>query len=1155
MCASKSILRAAAALIGVCGLNSIHAQTSEPYAALSNPGREVVNFNIETVRGMVMLDDELYALNTHGSRLVHFADLGVSTQTASWKTLHNPVALVSWDGPYGERLLVLGGATHALAIQNPLDGYIEGVLNLPSEPGDILVLNGHAYISCMGANVVVDVQLGSTPGSMTISGEYEIPSQRPRFLHEAGGRIFVAPFISGNNTTVQVATGPTSLAKVKQVPSPGLPDQDLFELLPGTSTVNPVLRGVGHLILDHARSADGDYYLLSIEPDNDNPEQTEAGITGRFAENTITKVGANRFPNQGGTIFAVQPSSKVDLDDGDRSMPGKQYSENHSCSFPFSIAIESVPLQQERIYVAGSTSDRVLIFDTDNQSPFDRIGKIDLLAGSIPRDLLITPVGLLVYQWGSNRMALFDTSQVLGDDDTDPETPIREFDLGIDPTPASVRAGRSIWYDARNSDDARSSCNTCHPGGSSDFLGWALSGDPADRKDVMVTQSLLSTEDTFPYHWRGERELRDFNREAFVGLLGADDPLDSTKFAQFQEFVFSLQAPRNPRQNAERTLTGNAIAGQTVFHNAITDGPFKCSRCHTLPTGSIGDMASDVPSLIPSNGQFDSASLRQLYNKDGGSTLVGSTQFPLLGWGISHDGDEFDVFDFLSGFTFTGTGREDVTAFVNVFDQGIAPAAQMAWHVEGQADPDVAAVQSYLLDQADQGWLDVCAFGETATQRVHWLYRPADGWFEADDASVDLGPTSPGLGLASFSNLQQFGANVFLGVPPVAGEVFALDHDNDGLNRGQELVAMTLVEDPDTDNDTFPDGYEVAHLISPTVFTDPSVMAGQDSSPPELAAGYPKLLGTTATSATYEVAFLEPATYVITADREGQERATRRRLDPVERDTIVIQGLKPSSSSVFLGTPPTQLYVPPTESAYSVTIRMTDIVGNVTNPIAVSEEAVAAEHLEPALEDGLFVNSLFAEQPLTLIVSGLELDDDSLSSGELDMEVIATIEPLHEGLGSLESWGFKEDKVIVAQILKKNFAGEWEIVPISQITEHSTLPVALSSTAPQYTLFTNFEPPDPDVFVDGLNDILYTAPTGQDGQATFALQVNGLVDGDQLRLNIVGIFVEAPPGTPGSPPVFNSASRLTWMMPLTQDDPMQKVAKSLRFVEVTYDAP
>src|SRR5688572_32103670 len=136
----------------------------------------------------------------------------------------------------------------------------------------------------------------------------------------------------------------------------------------------------------------------------------------------------------------------------------------------------------------------------------------------------------------------------------------------------------------------------------------------------MVTQSLLSISDTFPYHWRGERNLDHFNG-AFQGLLGHATTLTESpggELDQFEAFVFSLQAPANPHQHVDRVLDGlSARRGQDLFlHKENVLFVFRCADCHAMPSGTNGDRVADFFVPVTSTATLDVPHLRQLTHKD-----------------------------------------------------------------------------------------------------------------------------------------------------------------------------------------------------------------------------------------------------------------------------------------------------------------------------------------------------------------------------------------------------------------------------------------------------------------------------------------------------------------------------------------------------------
>jgi hypothetical protein len=1129
------------------------------FNSLDTARKELHNFNIETVRGMAWSPNRqsLFAINTHGSRLVRY-DGPSPAIVGNWTTLHNPVAMGVWAA--GEEILgviVLGGGTHAVASHNPSTGEILEVLNLPSEPGDMVIApDGHAFISCMGANTVVEVDLAT----FSVVREYPIPSQRPRFLFldpESGEnydyRVYVAPFISGNNTIANGSKTPRQAkALVPDDPATptleGLPDEDLFELIPpvgggGAGTAVPLLKGVGHLILEHARAPDGNYWLLSISPENADPlRQTEPALRGDFAVSGLT---LTTIPARGAT--AIVAPAPIDLDD---FIPGNgvdDYATAESCSFPVAVSID--PLTGWAM-IASSTNDRMILV---NSSGTRTNWKFDFPAGSIPRDILTDRVNntIVVYCWGSNDLYIFDLNNL--------NAPPLVASLGLDPTPTAIAEGRELWYDAENSLNGRSTCNTCHPGGGSDFLGWPLSGDPEDRKDVMVTQSLLSIEDTFPYHWRGERELRDFNRLAFPGLLGGTSlsTAPGGDFDKFKEFVFSLQAPRNPLESWDRVVDDtlapigvSAVMGQDQFNTVDSlFGGFTCAECHTQPEGTNGGVSFDNATTLPQAGQLDVAHLRQLFNKSSDLLTVdiggNPVSLPRLGWGLSHDGNEADVVDFLQipfPFTLSSTERDNIAAFVDQFDQGIAPAAQLSWQLDStNPGPAEQGIQKYLIRQAAKHWLDVVAFGTLLDQsgtpvQARWLYDPTAQVFLANDSAIQLAGRPVGTALfADFATQAQAGtgSNTFLGLPLGNGQRFARDPDNDRLIDGDELALMPP-SDPevaDTDGDGDPDGHEVANGGNPT---DPTIQSS-DTTNPSLVAGFPIFVDAGVRTAEYELRFSEPVTYTITYSRPGDPALTRSRHHAVMSDTIVLQELYPSSMEVRDGAG--VLLVPRTPSTYTLSISMTDEGGLNTNS-AILHQPTADDQIEGALETSAS-GSVPSQLPLNLVVSALSMTV-AKSGNSMTGTVNATVAALHEGLnaGGLAGFFPQSGQVVLAQVLKDTGTG-WQVVPASQVTSPGAssgylLVDSAGNTAPGPLL-----------------DVVSMPVTASAGTTTQNFTLSGLNSGDKVRFNIVGIFTVGGPSQ-GGLPVFDSISTFAWQLPMTQDDPGGDASKGLRGIQETF---
>ncbi len=1129
------------------------AQATADFVALDSPRHEVTNFNVETVTGMCWAPDGsgLYAINTHGSRLLKHVD-GDGIPDALWTTINNPVAMAIWERTAVEyEVIVLGGATHSLVAHDPLTGAVVRMTNLPSEPGDIVIApGGRAFVSSMGSNEVLELELST----FDVVRTYDIPSQRPRFLHlvtdagvPAGYRVFVAPFLSGNNTVVDQATAP-SLVRGLPDDDPatpeleGLPDEDLFELVPpaggsGPGTVAPLVKGLGNLVLEHVLNpATGQYCILSMVAENDDPNrQSEPALKGDFTESGLTLLS---LPAQGQAPI-VAPAH-IDLDDAITGGP-KNYGVATSCSFPFAVAVDPIT---GFIFVASSTNDRIVGLSPNG----NRIWQRDLPQGAIPRDLLLdrTTNSLTVYCWGTNELLLLSLFDLNGQGLT--------LDLGLDPTPDMVALGRDHFYDARNSQDGRTTCASCHPGGGMDGIAWAVSDPPVDRKDAMVTQSLLSIEDTFPYHWRGERQLRDFNRKAFPGLLGGS-ALVGNDFEAFKEFVFSLQAPRNPGESLARVVDDtlappgvSAVQGQTDFHDVDSLFGFSCSGCHSLPEGENGGKSADSPSNFPSDRNFDTPHLRLLYNKEVGSVSVelptGTEELPSTGWGLSHDGDVFDIEAFIQppGFTITPQQALDMTAFVRQFDQGIAPAAQLGWLLDGSDDEALASIQQYLVPQAGMDWLDLVAFGtiEDATGSqvsARWLFDPVSGRFRANDSSVQIGerPTGTAL-LADFQTQALVGtaSNTFIGVPPGNGRRFALDPDNDQLNDGVELAFDPPLdpEDPDSDGDGDPDGHELANEGNPAN----GEVQSNDVTPPFALPGFPEFLDVSTATAEYGLRFSEPVTYSITYQRPGDPALTRSRFHPVVEDTLVLQEMFPSSLEISFGP----IFVPRTLSTYTLSMSMTDLGGNTTTT-SVAHMPTTDDHIEPTFEPSSTGTFPSAAASITMFVESLSMQPTKLGS-TLTGNVSVTVSAMHEGLNAGAVVGLvpQQGHRVVAQILLDTGTG-WQIVPATQIT------IPGGSAGGKAAGYFILGPSGP--FAAPLSEIVFTDPTSASGIGTTDFSVSGLNPGDRVRFNIIGLYIDTLL-TQGGLPVYRNGD--AWQVPNTEDDPGGDPTMSRRGVEVVF---
>jgi hypothetical protein len=1179
---------------------------SPDYVVLTNSRRSVTNLNIETIRGMAWDADQgrLYAVNTHGSTLVYFDSSAtppnVEPPAQIFRTINNPTALALWDDDQDRQFaIVVGGSTHGLVKHDRDTGEIVAYLNLPAEPKDIVVdtENNWAWVSCAGAfdepgttpqrsgGVVMKVDLdtfafiGGTPSG---SGQHFIDAARPTFLNieivegDTENIVYVAPLLSGNQTTYAAGLNGFDL---QVVTATDLPDDDLFAI-DESGTVSVAANNIGTLLTNHARNpASGKYWMLNVKSLNDvqspqPPRTTEAEHRGRFADNDLTQVNV---PQTSTPFKQDVPLDALNAIWGPLGGAGA----DKPTSFPFGLAIHSSGLA----VVVSSTGDTLRVLDgTSTSGTVNTLRNVGLPEGSIPRGALLSPdaTTLWVYAWGTNRILQYYAPD-LAIQTTTSVNPLL-YDLGVDPLPAAGKHGREIWYDADNSLDpvtqlaGQVSCNTCHPAGATDMLGWELTDPPLDRKDVMVTQSLLGIEDTFPYHWRGERSLSDFNG-AFQFLLGGsqldtDDPND---LADFEAFVFSLQGAANPREDELRMLdeaenlvhdpansvVGSPSRGQVVFHQdqgtLRVFGGSTCADCHGGETGSNGQITFDNASVIPTNTNIDVAHLRQLQHKMFQPQLSTSLGLrPRGGWGFTQDGSDNDILDFLHPAVFFGTtpqliqDRADAASFVAQFDEGIAPRAHDGAYFAQDSTTAELTVAGELIDQAQLGNCDLVGIGHYLSGGVPNLELRL--WF---DPAADVFRTSEvGTGYAfDVPTMESLRSNgyirmVMLGLPPGNAYRFAVDPDDDGLSFLTEALFTSAFSsgtlDPwraDTDGDTYPDGYErmlyllqstpVSNWPDPLRTTSDTLIDTADNAAPTIVSS-PALEFVTARQSKHLVSFSEPVTYEIQVQRYDAATTSFVDFGPVQfrpavrtMDTLIAHHLQPSID--ITGTPH---YV--RNDLYRLEVTMRDLADNTT-----------VAHVGPSggfqTDDNVFVD--FQTGMAFLVVKEHTWDTvltGSTGTNTWRLVLETDLDDVWEGISPTAT--FAQGQTIVAQVLVEDNPGSGEFVLIEDTSYGLSLTTGGNATrlvngSNQISILgviTYGNPGDP---VDG--DLVLSPQTDSAGKATIDVTVTGSgLSGKRVRINLVGSFVELT-----TPLTFDPASAMNWQQPMTSPE--------LRFADIT----
>jgi hypothetical protein len=786
----------------------------------------------------------LWAVNHLDSTITRFT--GITTPSTTYPLPWNPAAVAFWPGlstsTADDEMLVTCRGSWAVVELSVATGDILQVHQLRpvgtdsarqgqmAEPGDIIIVGNQALVTCGAADTVVQIDLSVNPRTTFVYDRDGTPpfpafeAKAPLFLSkDSADNVYVAPLISGNNT---VADRNESSAVNVQKPAPGhlgLPDSDLFQIDPVAHTLSVVAKNMGTILFAHGinpASNPPEMWMLNTDAFNARVN-SEPQANGVFSQNRISifKLIAG--------VTAMQPDRVLPLDQG--APTGGIAGMTAPLGQPFSLAFLNNPMSPQHGYafICGLLTDDVLVLKSSGS--FFAEWKI-ASGGAIPRQVLLDPTNtrLLVYCWGQNAIRIYDWAAG--------GTQTAQLSLGFDPTPASLKPGRALFFSGDNSRYGNLSCASCHIEGGSDLLTWNLSNLPQDDKGPMITQTLVGIQRMAPFHWRGERDLPDF-LGAFKGLLGRinastglPEDLDAASFDQLQTYLFSLTNPANPNQSRKRVLDDNlptpdvtgsaaAVNGQNVFNDipVFANVTTTCASCHFMPLGTGGDIIDEFQGLTRARrAQMKPPPFHELFRREMGT---GSYDFglalpvdaPFLGSGFTHVGLDATLHHFVARITgTTPQDANDIAAFVHQFDQGLGQAAHYAFLLNSASSLIATTeLKSYLLDQARgragdvQGSTsrrncDIVVFGTVknasgvAAKRRWYFDRDAvagAGIFRCDDPTFTTSGQNPGeRTIDNFLSNAATESNVFVGLPVGMGERFGVDYDLDGTYNAADIA-------------------------------------------------------------------------------------------------------------------------------------------------------------------------------------------------------------------------------------------------------------------------------------------------------------------------------------------------------------------------------
>ncbi|MCI0631077.1 MAG: hypothetical protein L0Y44_10550 [Phycisphaerales bacterium] len=815
-------------------------------AANTALGQSFVNWETPHVSPLAMTPDgaKLLVVNTADNRLEVFSvAIGGLTHVGSIEVGLDPVSVRARTNT---EAWVVNHVSDSVSIVDLPTMRVLNTISVGDEPADVAFAAGKAFVSLSQLNQIkvydqsTLAQLGS---AITLEGE------DPRALATDGTHVYAAIFESGNRTSIIAQTVVSSAANpyagdanpppnngtaFSPLQAPGNPAPPAVSLIvkkngsnwlddnqeDGTPSTNwnssvpwnlhdhdvavidanslavSYVNGLMNLNMQLAVKPGGQVAVVGT--DAINHKRFEPNVGGIF----VRVMGAT-FPAGGGSGTMVDLNPHLDYLDStvDQSL------RDQSIGDPRGIAWNA---DGTRGFITGMGSNNVIVAD----GSLNRIANVDV--GQGPTGVVVDVARDQVYVLNK-----FDaTITVLN------QTSLSELDVVsiFDPTPLVIKVGRPHLYDTHaTSGLGQASCASCHIDGRIDQLAWDL-GNPAGNvipfdeqcqlfgcenphpmKGPMTTQTLIGIIGTEPFHWRGDRDdLFEFN-PAFMGLLGDDTVLTGVEMQEFEDFLAATRFPPQPNRNIDNSLqtslpvtggNGNAVIGENKFMNQLIDGGLiACNTCHTLPTGTNGQITPGA--ALQETQSIKIPQLRNLYEKTGLVKTGAGNQNSNKGFGFIHDGSFENLFVFLQApvFIFNGGNpdqqRRDVEAFLLSFPSGThAGVGTQTTVLNGAAVP---GPQQALIDQmislANSNAVGLIVKGRQGGIARGYSYIGGNNFQSDRNAEV--------LSAATLLAAAAGGSELTYTLVPEGSETrIGIDRDQDGFLDRDELDACADPADP-----------------------------------------------------------------------------------------------------------------------------------------------------------------------------------------------------------------------------------------------------------------------------------------------------------------------------------------------------------------------
>jgi DNA-binding beta-propeller fold protein YncE len=372
--------------------------------------------------------------------------------------------------------------------------------------------------------------------------------------------------------------------------------------------------------------------------------------------------------------------------------------------------------------------------------------------------------------------------------------------LQFDPTPSTIKLGRPFLYNTQlTSGLGQISCGSCHVDGRTDRLSWDL-GDPAGTvvtnsegvsfppmKGPMLTMTLVDMIQAPFLHWRGDRQLDDFEG-AFQTLQGADAPETDANMDLLKAFLATITLPPDPYRNLDNSYstqvqmpgpnntvytTGNAVLGAQEFEVGCR------SSCHL---GETNRGAAFITTNLPFGyGVRNPPNWKNFYKRIG--LWYGDPTASNSGFGTQQDGT-FDssqngsrdpnMYAFMmsmnGGYPYEPTGL-NANNWSNYAHAAVGKQVTLS-----PANPvDTTGLLAQLQTLAGQGAIGLVAKGAPVGLPVRgWMYLGNNLWQSDSLAEVDSTATL-------MNNVANNTTLTFTAVPTESAVRIGIDMDSDGI--------------------------------------------------------------------------------------------------------------------------------------------------------------------------------------------------------------------------------------------------------------------------------------------------------------------------------------------------------------------------------------